>query len=359
MNQTTDVGLELGKWLGGAAAGALLMYMLDPDRGGARRAQATGKIRDVSRQGGSVLGNAWQNLGSRIPGAAESAAESVSDSASRRAWSARPAGAAEAIGESMTRAGRHAGETLGETMPRATHAASEAASRVKQAMQGERGDWAPALRGSAMVGGGLLGLYGLMRRSPLGLALGLTGVALLASNVPNLPLRGMIRGRAPGQAIELEKAIQIDASPEEVYDLWSNYENFPRFMSHVIEVRDLGRSRSHWVVRGPAGREFEWNSVLTEQSRPYRLAWRSEPDAGIGHSGSVQFEPERGGTRVTVRMSYSPPLGAIGEGIARLLGADPGRQMDDDLARMKALIERGALPHDAARSGKSASRFLH
>jgi uncharacterized membrane protein len=130
-------------------------------------------------------------------------------------------------------------------------------------------------------------------------------------------------------------------------------------MAHVAEVRDLGRRRSHWVVRGPAGSQFEWDSVLTEQSRPERLAWRSEPGAEIGQSGSVQFEPYRGGTRVTVRMSYNPPAGAIGHGIAMLLGADPKRQMDDDLARMKSLIERGSLPHDMARSGKSASRFLH
>jgi hypothetical protein len=33
--------------------------------------------------------------------------------------------------------------------------------------------------------------------------------------------------------------------------------------------------------------------------------------------------------------------------------------MDDDLARMKHFIERGAIPHDAALREKSGSRFLH
>jgi uncharacterized membrane protein len=210
------------------------------------------------------------------------------------------------------------------------------------------------------VGGGLLGLYGLARRSPLAMMLGLAGVAMIARGVAqNQPLGGMLRGRTLGQTIDLEKTVFIDAAPEDVYDMWSNYENFPRFMSHVVEVRDLGRRRSHWVVRGPAGSEFEWNSVLTEQSRPHRLAWRSEPGAEIGQSGSVQFESHRGGTRVTVRMSYSPPAGALGHGIATLLGADPKRQMDDDLARMKALVERGALPQDLGKHGGLLSRFLH
>jgi uncharacterized membrane protein len=252
--------------------------------------------------------------------------------------------------------GQTVSEAFSGSMHQVSEAATHAADRMRTAMQG---DWAPAARGSAMVGGGLLGLYGLLRRSPLGLAIGVAGLALLARGATNQPLRGMLRGQALGRTIDLEKSIRIDASPEEVYDLWANYENFPKFMSHVTDVRDLGHRRSHWVVRGPAGSEFEWDSVLTEQSRPHRLAWRTEPGAEIDQTGSVQFEPYRGGTRVTVRMSYRPPAGAVGHGLAVLLGADPKRQMDDDLARMKAFIERGALPHEAAQQDKSASRFLH
>jgi uncharacterized membrane protein len=112
------------------------------------------------------------------------------------------------------------------------------------------------------------------------------------------------------------------------------------------------------VVKGPGGAAFEWDSVLTEQSRPHRMAWRSEPGAEIPQTGSIQFERHRGGTLVTVRMSYTPPAGAIGHGLAVLLGSDPKAQMDDDLARMKAFIERGDVPRDAAKPGVF-SRFLH
>jgi uncharacterized membrane protein len=297
----------------------------------------------------------WESVSHRISGAAEAA----SDGASRLAQAAKPNGAVEAIGDSVSRMSQRASGVLDDTMSRASEAASEAKGRLRQAVS-ERGEWMPGMRNSAMIGGSLLGLYGLMRRSPLGMVLGLAGVAVLARGVSkNEALTNMMRGRSLGKTIDLEKTIVIDASPDEVYDLWANYENFPRFMSHVVEVRDLGRRRSHWVVRGPAGSEFEWNSVLTEQSRPHRLAWRSEPGAEIGHSGSVQFEPWRGGTRVTVRMSYSPPAGAIGHGIATMLGADPKRQMDDDLARMKAIIERGSLPQDLGKQGGFLSRFLH
>jgi uncharacterized membrane protein len=143
-----------------------------------------------------------------------------------------------------------------------------------------------------------------------------------------------------------------------VYEQFANYENFPRFMSHVAEVRDLGRRRSHWSVKGPGGSRFEWNSILTEQSRPNRLAWRSEAGAEIPNSGSIQFERHRGGTLVTVRMSYSPPAGALGHAFALLLGSDPKSKMDDDLGRMKQFIERGNMPREASQPGL-LSRLLH
>lgn len=343
MKQMTDVGLDLGKWLGGAAAGALLMYMLDPDRGGARRAYTTERIREVGRQGGNALGNAWENIGSRFAGTAGSALEGARKFA-------KPDGPSHAMSESMSRMSR-----------RASEAASIASERVREAMHAGGGDeWAPALRGSAMVGGGVLGLYALMRRSPLGWAVGLAGLAVLARALSNQPLRGLAGGKAAGPTIDFEKSVHIDAQPDEVYDLWSNYENFPRFMSHVVQVRDLGRRRSHWVVRGPAGAAFEWDSKLIEQSRPRRLAWRSEAGAQIPNSGSVHFEPHRGGTLATVRMSYSPPAGTVGHGIASMLGADPKREMDDDLARMKSFIERGGLDHELRRPARGlVSRLLH
>lgn len=346
MKQMTDTGLSLGKWLGGAAAGALIMYMLDPDRGRARRTMTTERIREAGHAAGERMreaghatgeriGSVWHDLGSRIGGS--------------RLFG-KPDGHAEAVGESVSQMGREAREAASETLHRAEHLASD--------MRGA--DWAPAMRNSAMVGGGMLGLYGLMQRSPLGVALGLAGLALLARGAANKPLsQMMLHGPGLARTIDLEKSIHIDAAPEEVYDLWANFENFPRFMSHVVDVRDLGRRRSHWVVKGPVGSEYEFDSVLTEQQRPRRLSWRTEPGSEIQNMGSVEFRPHRGGTMVTVRMSYIPPAGVIGHGLASLLGADPKREMDDDLARMKALIERGALPAELAHKGRATSRFLH
>ena len=126
-------------------------------------------------------------------------------------------------------------------------------------------------------------------------------------------------------------------------------EYFPYFLSHVREVRDLGGGRSHWVVDGPAGARIEWDAVLTQFIPNEVIAWRSETGAVVQHAGIVRFEPDaEGNTRVHVRLSYTPPAGALGHSVAWLVGADPKRQMDDDLMRMKTFIETGAPPHDAA-----------
>jgi uncharacterized membrane protein len=395
MRQQTDTGFEIAKWLGGAAAGALLMYMLDPDRGSARRAQSAAAVRNAGSRTTSALGNVWRGAGEKIGAIGDELRDSAADIAER----IRPDGAARS-GSALERMGRAAGaaldagidkakdtlaragdavetgvdkakstasqaldsDTYSGTYGAAKYGASSLRARVRDTLQGPGGEWTPTARNSALAGGGLLALYALTRRSPLALLLGLGGALLLARGAAGQPVMDMLRNRtrsfSTDQTIDFSKSIHIDAAPEEVYDLWTNYENFPQFMSHVVEVRDLGRDRSHWVVRGPAGSEYTWNSVLTEHDRPHRLAWRSEAGADIPQNGAIQFEPHRGGTRVTVRMSYTPPAGALGHGLASLLGSDPKAQMDDDLARMKAFIERGAVPRDAARP-RSGSRWLH
>jgi uncharacterized membrane protein len=372
---TTDTGLELAKWLGGAAAGALLMYMLDPDRGSARRAQSAAAVRYAGTRTTSALGNVWSGAGKHVGAAGDmlddtlSKAKDVMGRAASGASDLADDASSSDTYASARKAVSRAADSVSEFYDDTRKTAGRLGKRVAQEVRGDsEGHWSPPLRNSAVVGGALLALTGLMRRSPLTMVMGLAGAALLARGAANQPLSslvdrgaaglGLAKGLSMDQTIDFEKTVHIDASPDEVYEQFANYENFPRFMSHVAEVRDLGRRRSHWIVKGPGGSRFEWNSVLTEQNRPNRLAWRSEPGAEVPNSGSIQFERHRGGTLVTVRMAYSPPAGALGHAFALLLGADPKSQMDEDLARMRAFIERRNVPREATQSSWM-SRLLH
>ncbi len=121
-------------------------------------------------------------------------------------------------------------------------------------------------------------------------------------------------------------------------------------MSNVKEVRDYGNNRSHWVVKGPGGMDVEWDADLVEYVPNRIIGWCSVRNATVGNEGTVRFEPvSDGGTRVDIRLSYTPPAGSLGHALASVFGADPKSRMDEDLMRVKTTLETGQPPHDAAR----------
>ena len=209
--------------------------------------------------------------------------------------------------------------------------------------------WSPAARLLAGSAGAALAMWGARSRGIYGPMLGLSGALLFLRSLTNLELRRLVGAGAGRRAIDFHKTLHIDAPVEHVFKLWADYRNFPWFMSHVQEVKDLGYGRSHWTVTGPAGMPVEWDAVVSAYI-PYEIiAWRTEPNSLIQHAGIVRFQPNAsGGTTVDVRLSYNPGIGAVGHALAALFGADPKHQMDDDLLRMKTFIEIGKAPSDAA-----------
>jgi uncharacterized membrane protein len=201
--------------------------------------------------------------------------------------------------------------------------------------------WSPTMRLFASVGGLGLAAWGLSRRGAAGMATGFVGLTLGLRGLTNLPLRRLVGVGAGRLAISFHKDITVMAPVDEVFAFWSAMENFPRFMSHVEEVRKLSEDRFHWKIQGPAGTSFAWDAVVTQRIPNELLAWKSEEGAMVENAGIIRFEAVPTGTRLDIRLSYNPPAGAIGHAFAKLLGADPKKQMDDDLLRFKSLLERG------------------
>jgi uncharacterized membrane protein len=203
-------------------------------------------------------------------------------------------------------------------------------------------NWTPAIRLLAGAAGSALAIYGLRRHDPAGAISGLLGAGLLARSVTNMEMGRLVGAGAGRRAVDVQKTLTINAPVQEVFRLWSQYENFPRFMSHIREVRDQGDGRSHWIADGPAGISVSWDAEITRFESNRVLAWKSTPDSSIENAGLVQFEPVGDGrTRVHLRLSYNPPGGAIGHTIAWLLGRDLKTELDEDLIRFKSLIEQG------------------
>jgi uncharacterized membrane protein len=113
-------------------------------------------------------------------------------------------------------------------------------------------------------------------------------------------------------------------------------------MSHLKEVRPLGDGRWHWVAEGPAGIPMSWDVEMTQFIPKKLLAWRSIPGSKVDTEGAIRFdENSKGGTRITIHLCYKPPAGVVGHFLASLFGADPKREMDEDMVRLKSLIELG------------------
>jgi uncharacterized membrane protein len=361
--------------MGGIGAGALLMYFLDPDRGRRRRVGLRDKAIHAGHQIQREAGKAGRDLRNRMRGVAAETRSRIKRSSMTdsdliprvRAKLGRFVRNPHAI--EVTASGGTVlltGDVLRSEVDRLLAAIArirgvkEISNRLtvhdsagdNPNLQGRRvpaGEpsafnktkWTPALRVLAGFGGGALATYGILCRGIGGAAAGLAGLALVARSTANQNLRQVLGGDG-GPAVEVRKTAHIQASPEEVFRFLTSFTNLPRFMSHLVEVRDLGNGLYHWVAEGPAGLPISWNARITRFDDNRLVEWRSEEGSAIETEGTMRFDADNnGGTRVTVQMCYRPPGGMLGHSMAVLLGADPKREIDDDFVRLKSLIENG------------------
>jgi uncharacterized membrane protein len=144
-------------------------------------------------------------------------------------------------------------------------------------------------------------------------------------------------------AQRVHETIEVDAPVEDVYSYWSNFENFPNFMSNIEEIRMTGQDSSHWRVKGPLGKSVEFDARTTEMNPNRGIGWNTT-GGDVMTSGEVRFEEAAPGrTRVEVTMNYAdPPGGAVGETVANIL-SNPERSLNEDLGNFARIVESGGL----------------
>lgn len=158
-------------------------------------------------------------------------------------------------------------------------------------------------------------------------------------------------------AVVVEKVITVNRPAEECYRFWRDFDNFPRFMTHVESVEAISDTRSHWKVKAPMGASVEWDAEITDDQPNRLLSWHSVQGAEVDNAGTVYFEPAPGerGTTVRVKLQYSPPAGKLGAAFAKLFGEEPAQQIDSDLRHFKQLIETGVIPTTVGQSAGTRS----
>jgi uncharacterized membrane protein len=141
--------------------------------------------------------------------------------------------------------------------------------------------------------------------------------------------------------IEVRKTIIVNRAPDEVYAFWHDFENLPRFMTHLESVEITGQGRSHWKAKAPAGRTVEWDAIIIDDQTNELIAWETVAGSDIDHAGLVRFQPAPGnrGTEVRVELRYAPPAGRLGSTLAKLFGEEPEQQIQADLRAFKSVME--------------------
>jgi len=206
----------------------------------------------------------------------------------------------------------------------------------------------------SVVAGTAVAAFGLTRRSTTGIVAALLGGALVYRGATGhchvydalgISTATDDDGGQPrqvsvpyGKGVGVEKSVLVPASPAELYTFWRNFENLPRFMTHLEEVRVLDATRSHWKTKAPLGANVEWDAEVINEIPNELIAWRSVDNAQVRHAGSVHFIPAAGGTEVRVVLRYDPPGGVTGVRIAKLLGEDADHQVETELETLRSLF---------------------
>lgn len=211
------------------------------------------------------------------------------------------------------------------------------------------------------VAGGVMTAWGLRRRGTAGYGLALVGAELLYRGVTGhchtyaaLGIDTEHERAGDGEpaevdhehAVDVRESIIINRPASELFAIWRDFSQLPRFMDHLERVDVLSSTRSHWVTKGPAGTHISWDAEIVDERENEWIAWRAVEPAQVPNNGTVMFRQIDDGesTEVFVTLEAQPPAGKLGDMVARMFGKSPERQVRTALKRFKEIAEGAVQP---------------
>lgn len=153
---------------------------------------------------------------------------------------------------------------------------------------------------------------------------------------------GKTRGVSNTQAINIRTSLIVNKSKDEVYNFWRKLENLPLFMKHLASVTEIDSKHSHWeaTIPGNIGK-VKWNAEIVKEEQGSMIGWQSIPNSMINNAGKVVFHDAQNGegTELEVVISYHPPAGELGAGVAKLLNPVFEKIIRQDIMNFKEYIE--------------------
>jgi uncharacterized membrane protein len=200
-----------------------------------------------------------------------------------------------------------------------------------------------AAAGAFLLSSGLNNLF----KSPISALVrtAIGGVLLYRGASGHCPIyasMGKTKGVMHTQSINIRTSLIVNKSKDEVYAFWRKLENLPLFMKHIASVTEIDAKHSHWeaAIPGNIGK-VKWNAEIVKEEPGYMIGWQSIPNSMINNAGKVTFNDALNGqgTELEVVITYHPPAGELGSGIAKALNPVFEKMVRQDVMNFKDYIE--------------------
>ncbi|MFL5959748.1 MAG: SRPBCC family protein [Gaiellaceae bacterium] len=134
--------------------------------------------------------------------------------------------------------------------------------------------------------------------------------------------------------LPIQRWTDVAASVDKVYEAWTKFDEFPRFMHRVLNVEQKGRDKLSWQEKIWFSSR-KWEGRVTDRRKNDRIVWKTT--SGMEHKGVVSFHKlAENLTRVMVTMEFEPN-GMVEKMASGLRFVK--RAVQADLARFKAYVE--------------------
>lgn len=194
------------------------------------------------------------------------------------------------------------------------------------------------------------------------MTVGLGALAGLAAYSMLAPAQGRHRGEraqahaddAPGRSARKARfgdmavtgrSVTINREASEIFSFCRDFQNLPRYMENIEDVSEGADGAQSWTIRAPLGQTVRVVTRIVNEREGEQFAWRTTPESQVEGEGKIMLKAAPGGrgTIVTSIVAYKPPMGALGQAVAKLFQAEPSVQTRRDLKRLKMLLETGEV----------------
>src|SRR3954470_24648013 len=134
--------------------------------------------------------------------------------------------------------------------------------------------------------------------------------------------------------LPIQRWTDVAVSVEQAYEAWTKFDDYPKFMHRVVEVREEGNDKLKWQEKIWFSKR-QWEGKVTDRRKNDRIAWKTT--SGMSHKGVVSFHRlDDNLTRVMVDMEFEPSgmMEKMASGLRFVK-----RAVQSDLARFKAFVE--------------------